>query len=102
AAERGLGLLVEQDHAPAGVGQLGGGDEAGQPPADDDHIRVAHCDICSSLHSSGCLSSRQRRILVPWRMRPPLEWSNVTSTTSSGRSEIHSSSFSLFQRLGSP
>ena len=59
-----------------------------------------YIDICSSLQSVGALSSRQRRILVPWRMRPPLAWSNVTSTTSSGRSAIHSSSFSLFQRLG--
>ena len=93
AAERRLGLLVEQDHAPAGVGQLGRGDEAGQPTADDDHVRVeGHEDICSSLQSSGALSSRQRRILVPWRIRPPLAWSKVTSTTSSGRSEIHSSS----------
>ncbi len=56
----------------------------------------------SARHSLGGLSSRQRRIFVPWRMRPPLAWSKVTSTTSSGRSEIHSSSFSFFQRLGSP
>ena len=41
-------------------------------------------------------------ILVPWRMRSLLVWSNVTSTTSSGRSAIHSSSRALFQRLGSP
>ena len=34
----------------------------------------------------GSLSSRQRWIFAPWRMRPSLTWSNVTSTTSSGRS----------------
>jgi len=71
-AERGLGLLVEEDHAPAGVGQLGRGDEPGQAGADDDGVGVHQLDICSSLQSSGALSSRQRRILVPWRMRPPL------------------------------
>ena len=37
----GLGLLVEQDHPPAGVGQLGGGDQAGQPGPDDDDIGAA-------------------------------------------------------------
>jgi hypothetical protein len=62
----------------------------------------AHDCIWASAHSRGGLSSRQRRILVPWRMRPSDAWSNVISTTSSGRSEIHSSSFSDFQRLGSP
>ena len=37
AAEGRLGLLVEEDHPLAGVGQLGGGDQAGQPrPHDDD------------------------------------------------------------------
>ena len=40
AAERRLRLLVEQDHPPAGVGQLGGGDQAGEPRADDDDVRV--------------------------------------------------------------
>ena len=38
AAERRLGLLVDQDDAPAGVGQLGGGDQPGQPAADDDRV----------------------------------------------------------------
>ena len=42
AAERSLGLLVEQDHAPAGVGELGGGDQTGEAGADDDHIGVWH------------------------------------------------------------
>ena len=40
AAERRLGLLVEQDHPPAGVGELGGGDQPGQPGPDDDDIGV--------------------------------------------------------------
>ena len=29
----------------------------------------------SMVHSLGFLSSRQRTILEPWRMRPPLVWS---------------------------
>ncbi len=40
AAERLLGLLVEQDDLAAGVGELGGGDQAGEPAADDDDVRV--------------------------------------------------------------
>src|SRR3954453_16523316 len=56
----------------------------------------------SVRQSAGALSSRQRSTLVPWRMRLFDVWSNVTSTTSSGRSSIHSRSRSLFQRLGSP
>ena len=56
----------------------------------------------SHVQSRGSLSSRQRAIFAPWRMRPLLVWSKVTSTTSSGRSSIHSSSRSLAQRLGSP
>ena len=51
--------------------------------------------------SCGSLSSRQRRIFEPWRMRPSETWSKVISTTSSGRSESHSSSRSVAQRLGS-
>ena len=35
-----LRLLVEQQHPPAGVGQLGGGDQAGQAGADHDDVRV--------------------------------------------------------------
>ena len=34
------GSCSTQDHAPAGLGQLGGGHEPGQPAADDDHIGV--------------------------------------------------------------
>ena len=37
-AEGRLGLLVEQDHPLAGVGQLGGGDQSGQAGAHDDDI----------------------------------------------------------------
>ena len=54
-----------------------------------------------SVQSFGPLSSRQRRTLAPWRMRPALTWSKETSTTSSGRSSIHSRSRSAAQRLGS-
>ena len=53
------------------------------------------------MHASGGLSSRQRLIFVPWRMRLLETWSKVTSITSSGRRATHSSSRSLFQRLGS-
>ena len=49
----------------------------------------------------GSLSSRQRRIWAPWRIRPALTWSKLTSMTSSGRSETHSRSRSPAQRLGS-
>ena len=43
-AERGLGLLLEQDHALAGLGQLGRRHQPGQPAAHDDHIGV-HGDM---------------------------------------------------------
>jgi len=61
-----------------------------------------HCSNWSVRQSRGSLSSRQRLSLVPCRMRSLETWSNVTSTTSSGRSSTHSSSRSLFHRLGSP
>ena len=48
----------------------------------------------------GGLSSRQRCTLAPWRMRPSETWSNVTSTTSSGRSATHSRSRPAVQRDG--
>ena len=41
----------------------------------------------SIVHSRGSLSSRQRLSFAPWRMRWPLTWSNVTSATSSGRTD---------------
>ena len=34
------GSWSTQDHPPAGVGQLGGGDQAGQAGADDDDVGV--------------------------------------------------------------
>ena len=40
AAQALLGLLVDDDHPLAGVGQLGGGDQTGQAAAHDDHIGV--------------------------------------------------------------
>jgi hypothetical protein len=39
-AQRLGAFLIEQDHLASCVRQLGGGDEARKPPADDDHIRV--------------------------------------------------------------
>ncbi|NIY64398.1 hypothetical protein SMALB_2363 [Streptomyces malaysiensis] len=47
AAEGLLGLLVEQDHLAAGVGQFGGGREAREPRADHDHIRVVRHGVVS-------------------------------------------------------
>ena len=47
------------------------------------------------------LSSRQRSSFAPWRIRPALTWSKLTSTTSSGRRSTHSRSRSADQRLGS-
>jgi hypothetical protein len=38
AAQARFGLLLENRHAPAGVDQLGRGDETGQAGTDDDHI----------------------------------------------------------------
>jgi hypothetical protein len=52
AAERGLRLLVEQQHSAPGVAQLGGGDEPGEAGSDDDHVRAAAA-------AAGC-SLRQR------------------------------------------
>ena len=40
AAQVRLGLLVEQEHLLAGVGQLGGGHQPGQAAADHDHVGV--------------------------------------------------------------
>ena len=42
------------------------------------------------------------QIFVPWRMRPSETWSKAISTTSSGRSAIHSRSRSGRQREGRP
>ena len=37
-AEVGLGLLLEQEHPPPGVGELRGGDQPGEPGPDDDDV----------------------------------------------------------------
>ena len=63
--------------------------------------RRNYCASCSIVQSRGSLSSRQRTSFVPWRMRSLLVWSNVTSTTSSGRTTAPSISRAAFQRLGS-
>src|SRR4051812_43154820 len=42
ATEALLGLLVEQDHSLAGIGELGCGDQAGEPGSDDDGIGFQH------------------------------------------------------------
>ena len=55
----------------------------------------------STVHSRGSLSSRQRWTFAPWRIRPALVWSNVISTTSSGRSATHCRSRPAVQREGS-
>ena len=60
------------------------------------------CRAESIRHSRGGLSSRQRWTFAPWRIRPSETWSNVTSTTSSGRSMTHSRSRPIVQRDGSP
>ena len=39
-AEARLGLLLDDHDALAGVDELGGGDEAGEPSADDDGVGV--------------------------------------------------------------
>ena len=40
SAERLRRLLVEQDHPPTGVGELGGGDQPGQPGPHDDDVGI--------------------------------------------------------------
>jgi hypothetical protein len=40
AAQRLLGLLIEDDDLPARVDQLGRGDEAGEPRPNDDRVGV--------------------------------------------------------------
>jgi len=44
----------------------------------------------SMVHSRGALSGLNRRMRVPCRNRPPVKWSNCTSTTSFGFSGFHS------------
>ena len=45
APQGALGLLVDQQHLLAGVGQLGGGHQAGQARAHHDHIGVHHSGL---------------------------------------------------------
>ena len=66
-----------------------------------EEVGLTYCSSWSSVQSAGFLSSRQRRIFDPWRMRPALTWSKVISITSSGRRPTHSRSRSADQRLGS-
>ena len=40
AAEILLAFLIEHDHALAGIGDLGGGDQPGEAAADHDHVRI--------------------------------------------------------------
>ena len=58
AAEGRLGLLVDQDHPLAGVGQLGGGDQAGQP-APTTTTSVSSCSPLSVL-TGATLAGRPR------------------------------------------
>ena len=43
ATQRRLGLLVEQDHPAPGVGELGRGDQPGEPTSDHDHVGFGAC-----------------------------------------------------------
>src|ERR1700683_5044995 len=54
------------------------------------------------VQALGALSARQRRNFVPWRKRPPVKWSNWTSTTSLVSRGSHSEECLVLQRLGPP
>ena len=58
AAERLLRLLVEQDHALAGVDQLAGRNQPRQAAADHDHVRI-HCSLPAPL-DGGCVHTTAR------------------------------------------
>ena len=58
AAERCLGLLVEQEHPPAGVGQLGRGDQAREPAAHHDHIGVHPAIVSDREAQASSVSTR--------------------------------------------
>ena len=59
AAEGLLALLVQQQHPPAGVGDLGGGGQAGEAGADDDDIGV-HCSPLGGWpHDRGSSAARR-------------------------------------------
>src|SRR5690242_1226072 len=67
--------------------------------------RAGKTDFCfnwTSVHWSGVLSGRQRKIVVPCLKRPPLKWSYDTSTTSFGLTGTHSLERLVDQRLGPP
>ena len=67
AAERALRLLLEQDHAPAGVGQLGRRDQPGEPGADHDRVGV-----CSRAHPLIIAAAGATRRRAPrCQARPP-------------------------------
>src|SRR5215208_6256002 len=73
AAEGALGLLVEQEHAPAGVGQLRRRHQAGEPGADDDDVPV-HPQVGSTdpRGSPGGFSSTRR--ISASAARPTSSW----------------------------
>ena len=61
AAQVGLGLLVEQDHAPAGVGQLRRRHQAREPGADDDDVRLHPQARFGPLGGSGLFRAEDLR-----------------------------------------
>src|SRR6202000_3414989 len=59
-------------------------------PSLDRRPRSIFCRTCSNVHWLGFLSGRHLRIDVPWRKRPPVKWSEDTSTTYFGFNACHS------------
>ena len=99
AGHRQVGLLQPEEDLQVlllGDGRGGGAVVAHVLMLDDDQPAS-----WSNVHSRGGLSSRQRRSLAPWRMRPAETWSKSISITSSGRRPTHSRSLPALQRLGS-
>ncbi|MEK8170208.1 NUDIX domain-containing protein [Streptomyces sp. M19] len=69
AAERLLGLLVEQDHLAARVRQFGGGRQSGEPRPDHDHVRVVrHVSVLVTGWLGLCRCDPAYR---PVRRQPP-------------------------------
>ena len=62
AAERRLGLLLEQDHPAPGVGQLGGCDQAGQ--AGPDHDRIGVVLVLTSAKATSPSARRSPSVLL--------------------------------------
>ena len=58
SAEALLALLVEDDDALAGIRDLRGGDEAGEPGADHDHVCVERHGRCGLRFERGASSER--------------------------------------------